>query len=87
MDAIVPQTSREAVAAAAQRFEASAIGALLQPMFDTVGAGAFGGGEAEAAWRPTMVAEMAKHIANHGGLGLAAPVMRQMLILQEGKGA
>jgi len=43
----------------------------------------FGGGEAEAAWKPMMTAELAKHVAAHGGLGLARPVMQQMLRLQE----
>ena len=75
---------RAGIAAAAERFEANAIGALLQPIFDTVASGPFGGGSAEETWRPTMVAELAKHIAAGGGLGLAAPVMRQMLQMQEG---
>ena len=75
---------RAGIAAAAERFEANAIGALLQPIFDTVGSGPFDGGSAEQTWKPTMVAELAKHIAAGGGLGLAAPVMRQMLQLQEG---
>ena len=58
---------------------------LLAPMFDTVDAskGMFGGGEAEAAWKPMMTAELAKHVAAHGGLGLRGPVMQQMLRLQE----
>ena len=30
-----------------------------------------------------MTAELAKHMAAHGGLGLARPVMQQMLRLQE----
>lgn len=70
---------------AAQAFEAQAIGALLQPIFDTVDSahGVFGGGEGEAAWRPLLVAELGKHIAAHGGLGLAAPVLHSMLQMQE----
>lgn len=70
---------------AAKDFEAMAIGTMLAPMFDTVdGAkGAFGGGDGESAWRPMMTQELAKNIANHGGLGMAAPVFRQMLLMQE----
>ncbi len=70
---------------AAQEFEAMALGALLAPMFDTVdGAhGAFGGGEGEATWRPMLTQEIAHGLAAHGGLGLAGPVYRQMLRLQE----
>ncbi len=70
---------------AAQDFEAMALGQLLQPMFDTLDAsgGAFGGGEAEATWRPMLTQQLAADLAHSGGLGLAAPVYRQMLRLQE----
>lgn len=72
---------------AAQDFEAMALGALLSPIFDTVDSahGPFGGGDGEAAWRPMMTQEIARHVAAHGGLGLAAPVFRQMLRMQEGR--
>jgi len=30
-----------------------------------------------------MVSSMAKHMAAHGGLGLAQPIMQQMIRLQE----
>lgn len=75
------------VARAAQDFEAMALTQLLAPMFDTVDSskGAFGGGEAEAAWKPMMTAELAKHMAAHGGLGLARPVMQGMLRMQEAR--
>ena len=74
-----------ALAQAAQAFEANAIGQLLKPMFDTVDSahGPMGGGDGEATWRPMLTEEIAKHIAAHGGLGLAAPVLRQMLHMQE----
>ena len=73
----------QAATQAAQRFEASTLGALLAPMFETVPTGPFDGGAAEQTWRPMMVTEMAKQVAAHGGIGLAAPVLRQMLQLQE----
>ena len=78
-----------AVDKAAQDFEAMALGELLQPMFDTVDTahGQFGGGDAEAAWRPMLVQEMAKQIAAHGGLGLAAPVRAALLRLQQATGS
>lgn len=71
----------------ARDFEAMAIGQLLQPMFDTVDTakGQFGGGSAEATWRPMMVTEMAKQIEAHGGFGLAAPIYAAMLHMQEEK--
>ncbi len=70
---------------AAQAFEAMALGQLLAPMFNTVdhGKSVFGGGAAESTWRPMMTQELAKQVASHGGLGIAAPVFRQMLLMQE----
>jgi peptidoglycan hydrolase FlgJ len=71
---------------AAQKFEAMAIGQLLGPMFDTVDVAhsKFGGGEAEAAWRPMLVDSIGKQIEAHGGFGLAQPIYAAMLRAQEG---
>jgi peptidoglycan hydrolase FlgJ len=71
---------------AAKDFEAMAIGELLAPMFDTVDSahGPFGGGDAEAAWRPMLVREIGKQIETQGGLGLAVPVFQALLRKQEG---
>ncbi len=70
---------------AAHDFEAMAIGQLLQPMFQTVDTAhsAFGGGEAEATWRPMLVDAIGKQMAAHGGIGLAVPVFNAMLRAQE----
>ena len=72
---------------AARDFEAMAIGQLLQPMFDTVdfAHSAFGGGAAEAAWRPMLVDAIGKQMAAHGGIGLATPVFDAMLRAQEAR--
>jgi len=69
----------------AQDFEGMAIGQLLQPMFDTVDTAhsAFGGGEAEGAWRPMLVDAIGTQMAANGGIGLAAPVFNAMLRAQE----
>lgn len=69
----------------AQEFEAMALGQMLAPMFDTADAskGPFGGGSGEEAWKPMMVSELGKQVAKAGGLGLARPVMDQMLRMQE----
>jgi len=69
----------------AQEFEAMALGQMLAPMFDTADAskGPFGGGSGEEAWKPMMVSELGKQVAKAGGLGLARPVMEQMLRMQE----
>lgn len=70
---------------AANNFEAMAIGQFLEPMFDTVDTSRslFGGGSAEATWKPMLVQEMGKQIAAHGGLGLAEPIYAAMLRMQE----
>jgi len=70
---------------AAQDFEAMALAQLLAPMFDTVdtSAGPFGGGPGEQAFKPFLTDAIAKQMVARGGLGLAAPVFRQMLRLQE----
>jgi flagellar protein FlgJ len=78
-----PQTAK--LWQAAHDFEAMAIGQLLQPMFETldVKRAAFGGGEAEAAWRPMLVDAIGRQMAVHGGIGLAVPVFNAMLRTQE----
>ncbi len=70
---------------AAQDFEAMALGQMLAPMFETVDTskGAFGGGSGEEAWKPMMVTELGKQMAKSGGVGLARPVMEQMIRMQE----
>jgi flagellar protein FlgJ len=72
---------------AAKDFEAMALGQLLAPMFDTVDMAhsAFGGGEAESAWRPMLVDAIGRQMAAHGGIGLATPVFNAMLQAQERK--
>ena len=81
----LPTGTFEKVRTAAQEFEAMAIGEMLKPMFDTVDQSKtlFGGGEGEAAWRSMLISAIAKQMAAHGGLGLARPVMQQLLSIQE----
>lgn len=75
------------MAKTAQAFEANMISQMLAPMFNTVDSahGAMGGGEGESQWRSMLTEALGKHIAAHGGIGLAAPVLQQMLQLQEQK--
>lgn len=70
---------------AAMDFEAMALGALLQPMFEgTVrGRGFGGGGAGEATWAPMLVNEYARITAASGGLGIGEMVFRHMLAAQE----
>ena len=72
----------EAMREAARKFEAQALGALLQPAFATVSAGSFGGGAAEGQWRPMLVDAYAEAWSRQGGIGLAASVLQEMLRAQ-----
>src|SRR5271165_1478665 len=85
----LPPAQVAKISQAAQDFESMTIGELLKPMFDTVDAahGAFGGGDAEATWKPMLVDAVARQIGRHGGIGLAAPVFAEMLRRQEAQGA
>ena len=72
----------EAMREAARKFEAQALGALLQPAFATVSGGSFGGGAAEGQWRPMLVDAYAEAWSRQGGIGLAASVFQEMLRAQ-----
>ncbi|MDO9711146.1 rod-binding protein [Paracraurococcus lichenis] len=66
---------------AAQAFEAQALARLLQPAFETIGTGGlFGGGTAEAQWRPMLVDAIATKAVRAGqGLGLSDAILRELL--------
>jgi len=83
----VPQATQAKLRHAAEDFASVALNELLSPMFETVDTSQdeFGGGAGEKAFKPMMIAEIAKQIARSGGLGLAEPVYQQMLRLQEGR--
>jgi flagellar protein FlgJ len=66
---------------AARDFEAQAFGVLLQPIFATVDTSRsrFGGGAAEAQWRPMLVDAYAAAAVRSGhGIGLADFVLREI---------
>ncbi|NOG72921.1 rod-binding protein [Roseicella sp. DB1501] len=83
-----PLTAAEIAAAparlrqAAQDFETQAFAQLLQPIFASAdpSGGLFGGGAAEAQWRPMLVEATAKQAVRGGhGLGIADAVLRELL--------
>ncbi len=75
-----PAKAREA----AEEFEAFFLSQVLQSMFKGIKSdGMFGGGHGEAVYRPLMLQEYAKLIAERGGVGLADAVMRELLTTQE----
>lgn len=66
---------------AALDFEAQALALMLQPVFATTdfSRSRFGGGAAEAQWRPMLVEAYAAAAVRAGaGLGLADSVLREM---------
>jgi flagellar protein FlgJ len=77
-----PNASEAALRRAAQAFEAQAFGLLLQPIFATAdpSRSRFGGGAAEAQWRPLLVDAFAAAAVRAGrGLGLSDLVLRELL--------
>ena len=82
---VAADAAQEKLRHTAEDFTSVALNELLKPIFDTADTsdGPFGGGAAEQAFKPMMVSEIAKKIARSGGLGLAEPVLQQMLRLQE----
>ena len=67
----------------AKKFEASFLGIMLQQMFEGVETSApFGGGPGEAMFKSFMTDAMAKKMTDHGGIGIADTVGREMLKLQ-----
>ena len=94
-----PSAGRPAIAAAplgdakarltkaAEDFTAVTLGEMLKPMFEGTDNSndLMGGKQGEAAWRPMMIDEIAKSMAHQGGLGLAEPITRAMLAMQEKK--
>jgi Rod binding domain-containing protein len=79
----VEAAKRAAIKKTAQDFETTFLSAMLAPMFEGVGAPApFGGGAGEDAFKSFLTEAFAKQIATRGGVGVAAPVQREMLKLQ-----
>ena len=74
---------RTRIKTAAQDFEGQLVALMLKPMFEGLGdGGPFGGGSAEGTWRSFMLDAFGKQVARSGGLGLATPVMTEMLKMQ-----
>ena len=79
-----PAASHAQVRRLAQEFEAQAVSAMFQPVFAALPTdGPFGGGKAEAQWRPMLVDAIARDLARSGGLGIGAAVERELLRAQE----
>ncbi|MEO1200406.1 MAG: rod-binding protein [Pseudomonadota bacterium] len=78
------QTPQSSSAQAAQEFEGMFLSVMIGQMFSGLSTEApFGGGYGEEAFRGLLIEEYGKAIADRGGLGLAEPVQRELLALQE----
>lgn len=83
-----PEAERLALRKAAVDFEAVFLTEMLKPMFEGIEAEEpFGGGNSEDIWRSFQLGEFGKAIARSGGIGLAPVVYRELLQLQEARGA
>ena len=76
-------TTREKAEEIAKEFEALFIQEMLAPVFDQIETdGPFGGGQAEAAFRPMLLEEYARNISEAGGIGVSEAVLSEILRLQ-----
>jgi peptidoglycan hydrolase FlgJ len=67
----------------AQQFERMFIAEMLGPMFQGLETdGPFGGGNAEATFRPMLIDQYADAIARGGGVGIAESVLKEILKMQ-----
>ncbi len=75
--------TREQAAAVARQFERMFIAEMLAPMFQGLETdGPFGGGHAEATFRPMLLDQYADAIARGGGIGIADSVLKEILRMQ-----
>lgn len=75
--------TREQAKEVAQQFERMFIAEMLAPMFQGLETdGPFGGGNAEATFRPMLLDQYADSIAKGGGVGIADAVLKEILRMQ-----
>jgi Rod binding domain-containing protein len=81
--AIATPAQRARIQDAAKAFEAQLVGLLLQPMFEGASmSGPYSGGESVGTYRSFLADAIGKQVTKAGGIGVAAPVMREMLRMQ-----
>ena len=62
----------------AREFEAVMLAQSFEVMFKGVKSPSLGGGHAEKVWQSLMVEEMAKSVAEAGGVGIAASIEKEI---------
>jgi Rod binding domain-containing protein len=67
----------------ARKFETMFVTEMLRPMFDGIQTdGPFGGGSAEAAFRPMLIEKYGEQLTRQGGFGIADAVLKEILRIQ-----
>jgi Rod binding domain-containing protein len=80
----VPKGDARALDKAARDFEAVFVGQMLEQMWAGVSTGGtFGGGSGERIFRSLMIQSVGQQICDHGGIGLAPAIKREMIAMQE----
>jgi Rod binding domain-containing protein len=75
--------TREQAREVARQFERMFIAEMLQPMFAGIETnGPFGGGNAEATFRPMLLDQYADAVSKGGSIGIADKVMSEILKMQ-----
>ena len=75
--------TREEARKLADEFEALFVQEMLTPVFDQIETdGPFGGGQAEAAFRPMLLEQYSRSLVESGGIGVADAVMTEILRMQ-----
>ena len=78
-----PDVTRAKIADTAKQFEAAFLSTMMNSMFDGLSTeGPTGGGPGEQAFRSFLSEAMSKQMVNHGGVGLAPAIQKEMLRLQ-----
>lgn len=87
--AALPKSQADHIRKTAQDFESVFLESMFAPMFEGAGEeGPLGeNGTGGATWRSMLTNEYARSFAKSGGVGIAEPVMSEMLRLQETAGA
>ncbi|MGA1859373.1 rod-binding protein [Azospirillum sp. 11R-A] len=68
----------------ANEFESQFVSQMLGPMFEGIGTDeTFGGGRGEEMFRPMLIEQFGKQIAQRGGFGIANQVYGELLRAQE----
>jgi flagellar protein FlgJ len=69
----------------AEKFEAVFLGQMTQLMMESVEVGdQFSGGHGEEMFRGVLAEKLGTAMSQRGGIGLASPVMAQIIKMQEG---